>query len=86
MRTNSESTALSVQVFTNSKYGEVRTSISPKNKPLFCLVDVCNALDLQTNKVKQRLDADGCYDVKVPDALGRPRPTTFITLSNFFGA
>ena len=47
-----------LKVFSNSNFGEVRTKLSETNEPLFCLTDVCQALDLRQGDVRQRL-ADG---------------------------
>ena len=44
-----------IAVFENSAFGEIRTAGTPEN-PVFCLTDVCKALDLIPSKVAQRLD------------------------------
>lgn len=54
-----QKTNTSVQVFNNSVFGEVRTSWI-KDKPFFCLVDVCRSLELDNpSYVKTRLDQKG---------------------------
>ena len=44
-----------MQIFNSSEFGEIRVKGTPEN-PLFCLVDVCKALDLNPSKVSQRLE------------------------------
>lgn len=44
-----------IQIFNHPKFGEIRTTGTPDN-PLFCLADVCKALDLQAKHVISRLD------------------------------
>lgn len=43
-----------IQVFDSPEFGAIRTI--QEESPLFCLVDVCKALDLNPSKVSQRLD------------------------------
>lgn len=48
-----------VQVFNNPDFGQVRT-IGNAEKPMFCLADVCRALELENHRnVKNRLDQKG---------------------------
>lgn len=46
-----------IQVFQNPAFGHIRTAGTP-DKPLFCLSDVCSALNLTVAKVSQRLEKD----------------------------
>lgn len=58
-----------MQIFSNPAFGQVRTAGTPEN-PLFCLADVCNAVELTNpSSVKSRLDRE---DVQLIDlhALG----------------
>lgn len=73
-----------LQVFENSEFGEIRT-ITKDNEPMFCLSDVCKALELeQVSRVKSRLKADGVTTSKVIDRLGREQEATFINESNLY--
>lgn len=73
-----------LQVFQNSEFGEIRT-ITKDNEPMFCLADVCKALELeQVSRVKARLKADGVTTSKVTDRLGREQEATFINESNLY--
>jgi prophage antirepressor-like protein len=61
----------SIQIFENPEFGKVRTILSENGEPLFCLLDVCKILDLQTNKVKQRLNSKGWYNIPFLTAGGK---------------
>ena len=73
-----------LQIFNNPEFGSVRT-ITKDNEPMFCLVDVCKALELeQVSRVKSRLKEDGVTNSKVIDRLGREHEATFINESNLY--
>ena len=73
-----------LQIFNNPEFGSVRT-ITKDNEPMFCLVDVCKALELeQVSRVKSRLKEDGVTNSKVIDRLGREQEATFINESNLY--
>lgn len=44
-----------IQIFSSDQFGQIRTSGTGEH-PLFCLADVCKALDLRQGDVNQRLD------------------------------
>ena len=78
-----------IQIFNNPQFGSVRTAGTSEN-PLFCLSDVCKAVDLSNpSSVKMRLDKD---DVQLIDlhALNEGQEiignslATFITESGFY--
>lgn len=73
-----------LQIFKNSEFGEIRM-VTIDNEPMFCLADVCKALDLeQVSRVKSRLKEDGVTTSKVIDRLGREQEATFINESNLY--
>lgn len=73
-----------LQIFNNEEFGEIRT-ILVDNEPMFCLADVCKALELeQVSRVKARLKEDGVTTNKVIDRLGREQTATFINESNLY--
>lgn len=75
---------MELQIFSNSEFGEIRT-ITKDDEPMFCLADVCKALELeQVSRVKARLKADGVTTSKVTDRLGREQEATFINESNLY--
>lgn len=73
-----------VKIFENSEFGSVRTAIID-NEPVFCLADVCKALDIgNISQLKTRLKKDGVITNEVIDALGRTQKATFINESNLY--
>lgn len=75
---------MELQIFNNEEFGEIRT-ITKDDEPMFCLADVCKALELeQVSRVKARLKTDGVTTSKVIDRLGREQETTFINESNLY--
>lgn len=44
-----------IKIFENAQFGQVRTTISASNEPLFCLKDVCDVLALRAGDVVRRL-------------------------------
>lgn len=75
---------MELQIFSNTEFGEIRT-ITKDDEPMFCLADVCRALELeQVSRVKSRLKADGVTTSKVIDRLGREQEATFINESNLY--
>lgn len=71
-------------VFNNPEFGEIRT-ITVGNTPMFCLADVCKALDItHVTDVKSRLRQDGVGINEVTDRLGRPQNAWFIDEANLY--
>ena len=72
-----------LQIFNNEEFGEVRTVIID-GKPMFCLADVCKALDISNPRnVKNRLKEDGVYTM---DTLtnGGNQKMNYINESNLY--
>jgi anti-repressor protein len=75
---------MELQIFNSEEFGEIRT-ITKDDEPMFCLADVCKALELeQVSRVKARLKTDGVTTSKVIDRLGREQEATFINESNLY--
>lgn len=73
-----------LEIFKNEEFGEIRT-VMKDGEPMFCLADICKALDLeQVSRVKQRLKDDGVTTSKVIDRLGREQDATFINEANLY--
>lgn len=73
-----------LQIFSNSEFGQIRT-ITKDNEPMFCLADVCKALDIgNVSQMKTRLKEDGVITNEVIDSLGRKQTATFINESNLY--
>lgn len=65
-----------IQIFNSTEFGEIRVIGTPDN-PLFCLVDVCKALELQRKHVIERLDKDAVSNGTLPTNGGN-QTFTFI--------
>ena len=66
-----------IQVFNNPLFGNVRV-IGTEANPLFCLTDICKALDLQTAAVMRRLGDDVITSHPISDILGRIQQANFV--------
>ena len=61
-----------IQIFNNPVFGEVRTTLSASNEPLFCLADVCKALDISNvSQCKSRLKQPGVTTNEVGVVTGK---------------
>lgn len=78
-----------LKVFNNPTFGQVRTAGSPE-EPLFCLSDVCKAVDLTNpSSVKARLDQDEVQLIDLHALNGNQEIignslATFVTESGFY--
>jgi len=45
-----------IQIFNSPQFGEVRTTQGASGEPLFCLADVCEALQLNPSKVSHLIN------------------------------
>lgn len=69
-----------LQIFNSEEFGEIRT-ITKDNEPMFCLADVCKALDIKNaTDVAKRLDDDERTRLN----LGRQGETNFVTESGLY--
>lgn len=74
-----------IQIFNNVQFGQIRVATTESGEPLFCLVDLCNVLNLTTpSRVKERLDDDMSQTHPIQDSLGREQPTTFVTEAGMY--
>lgn len=82
-----------VQIFSHPQFGDIRVA-GTFMEPLFCLVDVCNALDIKNaSRAKAALKAGGVHQMKVTTTQknqhGESEKThevyfTFISELNFY--
>ena len=73
-----------LQIFNNEEFGEIRT-ITKDNEPMFCLADVCKALEItHVTDVKKRMKKDGVCTAEVIDSMGRKQKATFINEANLY--
>ena len=66
-----------LQIFNNEEFGQVRT-VTKDNEPMFCLGDLCRALDLTSKGVRQRLSDEVISTYPIKDALGRLQNSLFV--------
>lgn len=72
-----------LQLFENPKFGQIRV-VQMNNESMFCLVDVCRALDLQNpvhtkNQITEEFGDDLHQMYPISDNLGRTQQALFIT-------
>lgn len=68
----------------NFKGNDVRTTIKD-GEPMFCLADVCRALDIANPRdCKNRLNPDGVGTTDIIDSMGRTQQATFISEQNLY--
>ena len=57
---------MDIKIFGNPTFGDIRIAVNEKGEPLFCLLDVCKALELANpSQVKTRLDSSNLISVEV---------------------
>ena len=66
-----------IQIFNSESFGTIRTA-GTADQPLFCLADVCKALNLSASDVKKRLDDDVVSIHTVNDSKGRKNKLNFV--------
>jgi prophage antirepressor-like protein len=66
-----------VLIFNNPQFGAIRTAGTAEN-PLFCLSDVCKALNLSASHVKERLSDDVVSTDTIVDRIGRKQSVNFV--------
>ena len=67
-----------IQIFQNQEFGAIRTISNKQGEAMFCLKDVCEVLELRTQKVVQRLEDDVLSKYPIVDSLGRTQQATFV--------
>lgn len=74
----------SIKIFENAQFGQIRISVTESGEPLFCLADVCKALDLSNPRdVKRRLQQKGVCTTDTP-TNGGIQQLNFITEPNLY--
>ena len=70
-----------IQIFNSSEFGDIRT-VTVNNEPMFCLSDVCKALEIKnTTDVAKRLDTD---EVTRFNLGGKSGETNFVNESGLY--
>lgn len=72
-----------LQIFNSDEFGEVRT-VLVENEPMFCLTDICKALQLtQPSKVKEKLSEKGVRSIPTLTKGGEQK-LLYINESNLY--
>ena len=54
-----------IRIYNSEQFGMIRTA-GTADDPMFCLSDICKVLELQTSKVKCRLNSRGVTSIPTP--------------------
>lgn len=74
----------SIKIFENPEFGKVRIQMNASNEPMFCLVDVAEALDIKnTGDLKSRLNPRGVVLTDTP-TNGGIQQMNFISEGNLY--
>ena len=78
---------MEIQIFSNSKFGQLRVALNEKGEAVVCLADVCKALDLANpSQVKTRLDSSNLISMEVSTkSSNRHGEFTRITTMTYIG-
>ena len=79
--------SMEIQIFSNSKFGQLRVALNENGETVFCLADVCKALDLANpSQVKTRLDSSNLISMEVSTkSSNRHGEFTRITTMTYIG-
>ena len=86
--TQSTAGETAIQIFNSDQFGTIRTA-GTAEQPLFCLVDLCKALDLTNpSSVRKRLDKEDVqlidlHALNYTEGIGNSK-TNFVTESGFY--
>ena len=70
----------SIKIFENAQFGQIRTSVTESGEPLFCLADLCKAINVANHRnVAKRIEQDGVRRMDITDSLGRNQQVLFVT-------
>lgn len=74
-----------IKIFNNPQFGEIRTAKNESSEPLFCLMDLCKALNLSNiTEVKKRVDIDDFSSIEDVDSIGRKSNMIYVTESGMY--
>ena len=78
---------MSIQVFKNEQFGEIRTVLNENKEPMFCLADICKSIGLSNpSSVSSRLDEEdrAKIDLGRDNQLFGNTVATFVTESGLY--
>lgn len=75
-----------IQIFNSPQFGEVRVAASVNGNPLFCAVDVCNALGYANGRdaIAKHVSDDDVAKRDIIDSLGRTQSASFVNESGLY--
>ena len=74
---------MELQIFNNPQFGDIRTAVTEKGEPFFCLVDLCRVLSLSNpTMVASRIDDD--FKAKFDLGLKNGQDVTFVNESGMY--
>lgn len=69
-----------IKIFENAQFGQIRTSVTENGEPLFCLADLCKAINVSNHRnVAKRIEQDGVRRMDIIDSMGRNQQVLFVT-------
>lgn len=74
-----------IKIFESPQFGQIRTAGTP-DEPLFCAIDVCNALGYSNNRdaLARHVDENDVVKHDAIDNLGRKQSTAFVNESGLY--
>lgn len=73
-----------IQIFKNERFGEIRVTTDTQGEPMFCLADVCKALEISNvGNVKQRLSEKGVRNMDTL-TVGGVQSMTYVNEANLY--
>lgn len=74
-----------IKIFENAQFGQIRTAVTEKGEPLFCLVDLCKAIEISNSRnVAARLDEDTVQTLDTTDTMGRMKQMVFVSEAGMY--
>ena len=71
-------------IFESAQFGQIRISKSASGEPLFCLADVCRALDISNHhNVARRIDQEGVHRMDILTQGGKQQVIFVIELGMY---
>lgn len=74
-----------IEIFKNESFGSIRVA-GTSEEPLFCALDICNALGYSNSRdaLSKHVDVDDVAKCDTIDSLGRLQETTFVSESGLY--
>ena len=74
-----------IKIFENAQFGQIRTAVTEIGEPLFCLVDLCKAIEISNSRnVAARLDEDTVQTLDTTDTMGRMKQIVFVSEAGMY--